>query len=85
LVLKTAQSYGKEMGERILGLGSFSSSSFRKKKQKIAPTEICLVSAAKNRAKIKPPLRSGRRGLRDFLTHKSPRRFFTAETGRQIS
>jgi hypothetical protein len=58
---------------KVLALFSF----FTKKKQKIAPTEICLVSAAKNRAKTKPCLRAkGSRVLRGFLTLKGPARIF---------
>jgi hypothetical protein len=56
-----------------------------KRNKKSRLTEICLVSAAKNRAETKPQPRSGLRVLRGFLSHKGRRGFFTAETGRQIS
>jgi hypothetical protein len=47
-----------------------------KRSKKSRLTEICLVSAAKNRAETKPRYHSGLRVLRGFLSHKGPARIF---------
>jgi hypothetical protein len=64
-------------GEILASMRIFSLLFFRRKEAKESRLlKLWLNSLRKNRAKTKPPLCSGQRGLRGFLPHEGPARVF---------